>query len=82
MASDIIIFDLKNNTAVNVTNNEANDGKPAWVGDKVYFLSDQGDEVRLNIWQYDTKTKKTSRVTNFKDFEKMKSFLKMAVKCI
>ena len=69
LASDIIIFDLKNNTAVNVTKNEANDGKPAWVGDKVYFLSDQGDEVRLNIWQYDTKTKQTSRVTNFKDFD-------------
>ncbi len=69
LSSDILIHDLKNNSTVNVTNNEANDGKPAWVGDKVYFLSDQGEEVRLNIWQYDTKSKETSRVTNFEDFD-------------
>lgn len=69
LSSDILIYDLKKNTAVNVTNNEANDGKPTWVGDKVYFLSDQGAEVRLNIWQYNTKTKETSRVTNFTDFD-------------
>ena len=69
LSSDILIHDLKNSTTVNVTNNEANDGKPAWVGDKVYFLSDQGEEVRLNIWQYNTKSKETSRVTNFTDFD-------------
>lgn len=69
LSSDIILYDLKNNSAVNVTNNEANDGKPAWLGDKVYFLSDQGDEMRLNIWQYDTNTKESSRVTNFTDFD-------------
>ncbi len=69
LSSDILIHDLKNNSTLNVTNNEANDGKPAWVGDKVYFLSDQGEEVRLNIWQYDTKSKETSRVTNFEEFD-------------
>lgn len=69
LSSDILIHDLKNSTTVNFTNNEANDGKPAWVGDKVYFLSDQGEEVRLNIWQYNTKSKETSRVTNFTDFD-------------
>lgn len=69
LSSDIIIYDLKNNSAVNVTNNEANDGKPVWLGNKVYFLSDQGDEMRLNIWQYDTDTKESSRVTNFTDFD-------------
>lgn len=69
LSSDILIYDLKNNSAINVTQNEANDGKPAWVGDKVYFLSDQGSEVRLNIYAYDTNTKTISRVTNFKDFD-------------
>lgn len=69
LASDIIIFDLRNNTAENITNNNANDGKPAWVGDKVYFLSDQGKNMRLNIWVYDTKTKASSQITNFDDFD-------------
>ncbi|MBP1768445.1 MAG: Periplasmic protease, partial [Candidatus Aminicenantes bacterium] len=69
MASDIIVFDLKNNTAENVTRNDANDGKPAWVGDKIYFLSDQAENMRLNIWAYDTKTKAASQITDFDDFD-------------
>ncbi len=69
LASDIIIYDLRNNTAENVTKNHANDGKPAWVGDKVYFLSDQAENMRLNIWSYDTKTKTSSQITEFDDFD-------------
>jgi tricorn protease len=69
LASDILIYDLLNNTAENVTNNKANDGKPAWVGDKVYFLSDQGENMRLNVWSYDTKAKTASQITAFDDFD-------------
>ncbi len=69
LASDIIIYDLVNNTAENVTNNHANDGKPAWVGNKVYFLSDQAENMRLNIWSYDTRTKTSSQITEFDDFD-------------
>ncbi len=69
LASDIIIYDLRSNTAENITNNHANDGKPAWAGDKVYFLSDQAEDMRLNIWVYDTKAKKTSKLTDFSDFD-------------
>ena len=69
LASDIIIFNLRNNTAENITKNNAIDGKPAWVGDKVYFLSDQAKNMRLNIWVYDTKTKTSSQVTKFDDFD-------------
>ncbi|MCU0646168.1 MAG: Tricorn protease like protein, partial [bacterium] len=69
LASDIIIYDLRKNTAENITNNSANDGKPAWVGDKVYFLSDQAKNMRLNIWVYDTKTKTSSQITKFDDFD-------------
>lgn len=69
LTSDIIIFDLKNNTAERVTNNPANDGKPAWIGDKVYYLSDQGKNMRLNIWVYDTTAKTNTQITTFKDFD-------------
>lgn len=69
LASDIIIFDLQNNSAENITNNRANDGKPAWAGNKVYFLSDQGDDMRLNIYSYDTQSKTSSRLTDFDDFD-------------
>ncbi len=63
------IYDLRNNTAENITNNHANDGKPAWVGDKVYFLSDQAENMRLNIWSYDTKTQTFGQITEFDDFD-------------
>ena len=68
-SSDIIIYDLRNDTAKNVTNNPGTDGKPAWVGDKVYYLSDQAENMRLNIWVYDTNTSTSSQVTNFDDFD-------------
>jgi tricorn protease len=69
LTSDIIIYDLKNNTAENITNNLANDGKPAWAGETVYFLSDQAEDMRLNIWAYNTKNKSASQITHFEDFD-------------
>ncbi len=69
LASDVVIFDLRSNTAENITNNPVNDGQPAWVGDEIYFLSDQGEEFRRNIWVYDTNSKTAKQVTTFKDFD-------------
>ena len=69
LASDVLIFDLQNNTAENITNNEVNDGKPAWAGNKIYFLSDRGANFRLNLWSYDTQTKESKQITKFKDFD-------------
>ncbi len=69
LASDIILYDLLSNTSENITSNHAIDGKPAWVGDNVYFLSDQAENMRLNIWSYDIKTKMSSQITEFDDFD-------------
>ena len=69
LTSDVIIFDLENNTAENITNSTANDGRPAWNGDKVYFLSDQGENMRRNIWVNDTQSKKAGQITNFEEFD-------------
>lgn len=69
LTSDILIYDLENERVENVTNNEFNDGKPAWAGDKVYFLSDQGPNFRLNIWEYDTEDESLNQITQFEDFD-------------
>ena len=69
LTSDILIFDLETMTTKNITDNEANDGKPAWAGDKIYFLSDQSKNMRLNLWAYDTKNKTSKQITRFKDFD-------------
>lgn len=69
LTSDLIIFDLTTKKAENITNNQANDGKPAWAGNKIYFLSDQDKMMRLNIWVYDTQAKTSKQVTTFTDFD-------------
>lgn len=69
LTSDIILFDMVNNTAERITTDEANDGKPAWGNNKVYFLSDRADDLRLNVWSYDLSTKSFNQVTQFKDFD-------------
>nr|MBX2822846.1 PDZ domain-containing protein [Rhodothermaceae bacterium] len=69
LASDILIYDLKNNQAENVSTHPANDGQPAWVGDTVYFLSDRAENMRLNIWAYNTSDKSLSQITRFDDFD-------------
>ncbi len=69
LTSDIIIYDFNTGKTQRVTTNEANDGKPAWVGDKVFFLSDRGSNMRLNIWEYNTITEAKTQITDFDDFD-------------
>jgi tricorn protease len=69
LTSEVILFNLKEKKAVNITNNEANDGKPVWAGNKIYFLSDRGSNMRLNIWYYDLKLRQTGQITHFSDFD-------------
>jgi tricorn protease len=40
---------------------------PVWVNDEVYFISDR-DGV-ANVWDYDTKSRKLSQITNFSDYD-------------
>ncbi|MEL6561625.1 MAG: peptidase S41, partial [Bacteroidota bacterium] len=68
-APDLWIYDLENNTSVNFTENTASDEFPMWIGNKIFFLSDQGPNKRYNIWSYDTNSKASSQVTQFKDFD-------------
>ena len=69
LATDVFIFNLENNASENITNNIANDEFPMWTGNKIYFLSDRGENKRNNIWVYDISTKQTEQVTNFSDFD-------------
>ncbi len=69
LTSDIIIYNFKSEKTERITTSEANDGKPAWAGDKVYFLSDNNENMRLNIWEYNSKTKEQKQITNYNDFD-------------
>lgn len=67
MADDIWIYNPEKQTVDNVTNNPAQDIIPMWIGDEIFFLSDR-DRI-MNIFVYNTKTKQTSKVTDFTEYD-------------
>ncbi|MFZ1519236.1 MAG: PDZ domain-containing protein [Ignavibacteriaceae bacterium] len=69
MAADIFTFNLESMVSENITNNVAGDEIPMWSENKIYFLSDRGENKRNNIWSYDLSNKQTKQVTNFDKFD-------------
>ncbi len=69
LASDVVIFNLKKMTAENITNNSATDGKPVWHKNKIYYISDNDNNKRRNIWVYEIGTKARTQVTKFSDID-------------
>jgi tricorn protease len=69
LASDIILFDLEANKAERITDHPATDGKPAWVDNIIYYISDKGKNMRRNIWAYNLDTKESKQITHFTDFD-------------
>lgn len=67
MADDVWIYDTGKKTVENITNNRAQDIFPMWVGNEIYFLSDR--DRTMNLFVYDTKTKTTSKVTDFTEYD-------------
>ena len=68
-APDIHIFDLKSYQTENITTNSANDELPMWIGESVYYMSDNGPNKRNNLWVYDIASKQNSQLTNFKEYD-------------
>ena len=67
MADDVWIYDPAKKSVENITNNVAQDIFPMWIGDDIFFLSDR--DRTMNIFVYNTKTKQTSKVTNFTEYD-------------
>lgn len=64
-ADDIWIYDGK--SVKNITENEAQDIMPMWIGDEIYFISDR--DHWMNIFVYNTKSGATTKVTDFKEYD-------------
>ncbi|MBW7906615.1 MAG: PDZ domain-containing protein [Phycisphaerae bacterium] len=69
MQTDIWLFNLKDRTSRQITDWEGIDTLPMWHDGKVYYLTDNGPEHRLNIWVFDPATGRRTQVTHFKDFD-------------
>jgi tricorn protease len=65
--SPIAIFDLKKHSYENLPTTEAMDMFPMWYGNSIYFISDR-DNV-MNLYRYDLATKRTSKLTNYTEFD-------------
>jgi tricorn protease len=64
---DVWIYDLKNNTSEQITNTRAQDMLPVWLGDTIFYLSDR--DWTMNLFAYDTRTKRTRKMTNHSDYD-------------
>lgn len=73
MAPDVWIFNLENFSSENITKSSANDELPMWStqtkSNKIYFLSDQDENKRYNIWCYDIDMKQTKQITFFTEYD-------------
>lgn len=69
MATDIWTFDLTTLASKNISESDANDEFPMWTKDKIYFLSDRGENKRFNIWNYDLASGKLTQVTDFSEYD-------------
>ncbi|HEY3371018.1 MAG TPA: hypothetical protein VGK10_09240, partial [Prolixibacteraceae bacterium] len=68
-ASDLWIYDLDKNTSEQITDFKGTDQLPTWFEDNIYFASDR--DLKLNIYQYDIKTKSLKQLTHHADFDCM-----------
>lgn len=67
MADDVWIYDFNTEETINITDNVHQDIFPMWHGEKVYYISDR-DRI-MNLFEYDTKTKQTKKVTHFDRYD-------------
>jgi tricorn protease len=67
MATDVWLLNLKTGESRRVTDWEGIDTLPMWHGDALYFLSDQGEGHRLNVFRFDLRTGARTQVTRFTD---------------
>ncbi|HVG16074.1 MAG TPA: hypothetical protein VM935_13985, partial [Chitinophagaceae bacterium] len=67
--ADIHIFNLATNKSEKITTTDASDELPMWHNRSIYFLSDAGPEMRMNLWCYDLDNKKATQLTHFKEYD-------------
>ena len=67
MADDIWIYNPGQGKVTNITNNDAQDIFPMWVGEEIYFASDR--DMTMNLFVYNTRTGATQKVTHFKEYD-------------
>jgi len=66
-ADDIWVNKVGTTQLEKISDNDAQDIFPMWIGNEIYYLSDR--DRFMNLFVYDTKTKQTRKVTDFKEYD-------------
>lgn len=68
--ADIDIFNLETLASQNISaKSDAGDEFPMWHENYIYFMSDRGPELRMNLWRYDLTKKSFEQLTKFSDYD-------------
>ena len=67
MADDIRIYNFNTKEVKQITDNPHQDIIPMWIGDKIFFLSDQ--DRTMNLFQADPITGSITKITDFNDYD-------------
>ena len=66
-ADDIWINTVGTTKLEKITDNDAQDIFPMWIGNEIYYLSDR--DRTMNLFVYDTKSKQSRKVTDFTEYD-------------
>ncbi len=64
----VSIYNMAKNTYEELPHKRENSWHPMWVGDSIYFVSDETENT-VNLYRYDLKSKSKKKLTNFNDFD-------------
>ncbi len=66
-ADDIWINTVGTTRLEKITDNDAQDIFPMWIGNEIYYLSDR--DRTMNLFVYDTRSKQSRKVTDFTEYD-------------
>ncbi len=66
---DIWLYDFETKAFAPLTDYVGKNAYPMWVGNKLYFVSDRGENGISNFYTYDFASKRVDQITFFHDFD-------------
>lgn len=67
-ADDLWLYDFKSHQTSRITQDPAQDMFPMWTGDKLYFVSERGENHQANLWVHEFPSGQERQVTHFIDY--------------
>ena len=67
--TDIWLYDFTSRQFTPLTDYVGKNAYPMWIGNRMFFVSDRGQNGISNLYAYDFATKKTEQVTKYADFD-------------